>query len=141
MREFDFSTLTHQLLQNGISPQHVRRAVSEIRDHYDDLVEFAVGDGFDPAEARRFATQQMGSPNAIVAEMASRRELKTWAYRYPKLAIVFYPLACIAALPAVPLLAGIAHRNTIARWGGSFLAAAIITALMMLSMQLSILLG
>lgn len=141
MRDFDFSTLAHQLLQNGISPRHAHRAVNEIRDHYDDLVDVAVDDGLEPAAARRFAAEQMGSLDAIVAEMASRRELKTWAYRYPKLAVVIYPLACIAALPAVPLLAGIAHRNTIARWGGSFLAAAFITALMMLSMQLSILLG
>ena len=141
VREIDFQDLANKLLQNGITPRHAHRAVDEIRDHYDDLVDFAIGDGVEPAVAHQLAAQKMGPLDAIVAAMASRRELKTWVYRYPQLAVVVYPLACVAALPAMPLLAGIAHRNTIARWGGSFLAAAFITALMMLTMQLSILLG
>ena len=73
--------------------------------------------------------------------MASRRELKTWAFRYPQLAVVVYPLACLAVLPAMPVFAGIAHRTSLARWGASLLAAGLVTALMLLSMQLSILLG
>tara|TARA_R110002096_G_scaffold161007_3_gene327387 strand:- start:34893 stop:35318 length:426 start_codon:yes stop_codon:yes gene_type:complete len=141
VREIDLQDLTKKLLQSGISPRHARRAVSEIRDHYDDLVDFAIGDGVELVAAHQLAAQRMGPLDAIVAEMASRRELKTWVYRYPRLAVVFFPLACVAALPAMPLLAGIAHRNTIARWGGSFVVAAFITALMMLTLQLSILLG
>lgn len=141
MREPDFNELANKLLQSGIAPRHAHRAVNEIRDHYDDLVDFAVDDGANSAAARQFAAQRLGPVDAIVAEMASRRELKTWAFRYPHVAVVIYPLACLAALPAMPVLAGIAHRNAIARWGGSLLAAGVITALMMLTMQLSILLG
>jgi hypothetical protein len=73
--------------------------------------------------------------------MASRRELKTWAFRYPKLAVVIYPLACVAVLPAFPVMASVAHRDLLARWGTALLAAGLITAAMMLVLQLTILLS
>ena len=68
-------------------------------------------------------------------------ELKTWAFRFPHLAVVVYPLACVAILPAIPVFAGIAHRATLVRWGASVLAAGLVTASMLLLMQLSILIG
>jgi hypothetical protein len=73
--------------------------------------------------------------------MASRRELKTWAFRYPHLAMVVYPIACIAVLPAVPVFVGIANRTVLMRWGASLLAGGFVTAMMLLIMQLSIILG
>ncbi len=141
MREPDFDALGSDLLQQGIAPRHVHRTVNELRDHYDDLVDSAVDGGASSKMARRIAAQQLGSMDVFVRAMASRRELKTWAFRYPQLAVVVYPLACLAVLPAMPVFAGIAHRTALARWGASLLAAGLVTALMLLSMQLSILLG
>ncbi|HNP62929.1 MAG TPA: hypothetical protein PKH39_03285 [Woeseiaceae bacterium] len=141
MREPDFNALATSLLQHGIVPRHVRRTVNELRDHYDDLVDSAVDAGASSKAARHIAAQQLGSMDGIVRAMASRRELKTWAFRYPRLAVVVYPLACLAVLPAMPVFAGIVHRTALARWGASLLAAGLVTALMLLSMQLSILLG
>jgi hypothetical protein len=77
----------------------------------------------------------------FVAEMASRRELKTWAKRYPHLAVVVYPIACLAVLPALPVVVGIANRTALMRWSASLLAAGFVTAVLMLIMQLSIILG
>ena len=77
----------------------------------------------------------------FVSEMASHRELKTWSYRYPRLAVVVYPVACLAVLPAVPVVAGIAHRTALMRWGASLLGAGLVTAVMLLVLQLSIILG
>jgi hypothetical protein len=141
MREPDFSSLATGLLKSGIAPRHAHRAVNELRDHYDDLVDAAVDDGASSKLARRTAANQLGSMDNFVSEMAARRELKTWSFRYPHLAIVVYPLACLAVLPAAPVLAGIAHREALIRWGASLLGAGLITALMLLSMQLSIILG
>jgi len=76
-----------------------------------------------------------------VNAMSARRELKTWAFRFPRAAIVIYPLACLAALPAVPVVAGIANASVIARWSASLLAAGLFTAALLLLLQLSILFG
>lgn len=141
MRELDFNELAANLLKHGIAPRHAHRTVNELRDHYDDLVDSAVDAGADSQSARRFASRELGSMDEFVRDMASRRELKTWSFRYPQLAVIVYPLACLAVLPAMPVFAGIAHRTALARWGASLLAAGLITALMLLTMQLSILLG
>ncbi len=141
MRELDFNALATQLLKSGITPRHVHRTVNELRDHYDDLVDAVVDDGANSQEARQRAADRLGFMDDFVLEMASRRELKTWSFRYPRAAILVYPLACLAVLPAVPVLAGIAHKSILARWGASLMVAGLVTALMLLAMQLSILLG
>jgi len=141
VREPDFNTLAKSLLRRGIAPRHAHRTVNELRDHYDDLVDAAVDEGANSKSARRTAAQQLGSMQDFVDQMSKCRELKTWSFRYPHLAVFVYPLACLAVLPAVPVFAGIAHREALMRWGASLLAAGLVTALMFLVMQLSIILG
>ena len=141
MREPDFNDLAMKLLKRGIAPRHAHRTVNEMRDHYDDLVDAAVDDGATSKKARRHAAVRLGPMDDFVSEMASHRELKTWAYRYPRLAVVVYPVACLAVLPAVPVVAGIAHRTALMRWGASLLGAGLVTAVMLLVLQLSIILG
>ncbi|MDH5456838.1 MAG: hypothetical protein OEY37_12240 [Gammaproteobacteria bacterium] len=141
MREPDFNALAERLLQCGIAPRHAHRTVNEIRDHYDDLVDAAVDDGIPIRRARQMATRELGRMEDLVAQMSARRELKTWAFRFPRAAIVVYPLACLAVLPAVPVNAGIANAPLLARWGASLLAAGVLTAALLLVLQLSILFG
>ena len=141
MREPDFNQLARRLLRSGIAPRHAHRAVNEIRDHYDDLVDAAVDGGASSQAARRQAADKLGSTDCLVAAMNARRELKTWAFRYPLAAVVFYPVACLVALPAVPVFAGIANASVVARWGASLLAAGLFTAALLLLLQLSILFG
>jgi len=141
MREPDFNALATRLLSNGISPRHAHRTVNELRDHYDDLVDAAVDEGANSKTARRRAASELGKMDDFVTEMASRRELKTWAKRYPHLAVVVYPIACLAVLPALPVFVGIANRTALMRWSASLLAAGLVTAVLMLIMQLSIIFG
>jgi len=141
MREPDFNELATRLLKSGIAPRHAHRTVNEIRDHYDDLVDAAVGDGASSREARQQAALGLGTMDDLVAGMNARRELKTWAFRYPRTALLVYPLACLAALPAAPVIAGVANASLLARWGASLLAAGLFTAALLLVLQLSILFG
>lgn len=141
MRDPDFNLLAERLLHSGIAPRHAHRTVNEIRDHYDDLVDAAVDDGATSRAAREDAARQLGSMDDFVSAMSARRELKSWAFRYPRTAIVIYPLACLAALPAAPVIAGIANASLVARWGASLLAAGLFTAGLLLVLQLSILFG
>ena len=141
MRDADFNLLMKQLVGAGIPARHARRTVQEVRDHYDDLVDAARERGATSSEARAIADRRLGSMQDFVAAMQSRRNLRSWPYRFPRLALLVYPLACLATLPAVPVLAGFAHRVTLARWGTSLLAAGLLTATMLLTLQLSILFG
>lgn len=141
MRDPDFKRLGEELLKMGIAPRHAHRTVDELRDHYDDLFDEAVDGGASRKQAQQVAAQRLGELTDFAAEMASRRELKTWSFRYPLLAVVVYPLACLALLPAMPVFLGIAHKQSIMRWGVSLLGAGVVTAAMMLVMQLSIIFG
>ncbi len=73
--------------------------------------------------------------------MGQRRELKAWPYRYPVVALIVYPIACLVALPAVPVLAGVTHAPQLLRWGASLLLAGLLTTVLLLLLQLSILFG
>lgn len=139
MREPDFNSLASRLVRRGIALKHATRTVNELRDHYDDLVDAAVDNGAQSKAARRQAMQHLGALDDFVEAMAARRELKSWPFRYPYLAIIVYPLACIALLPAVPVYAGIANAPILARWGASLLLAGLFTASLLLIMQLAIL--
>jgi len=141
MREPDFNDLAARLVHSGIAPRHAHRTVQEIRDHYDDLVDAAVAEGATSQAARRQAAHELGRIEDLVSEMSARRELKTWAFRYPRAAMVVYPLACLAVLPAAPVNAGIANAPLLARWGASLLAAGLFTGALLLVLQLSILFG
>ena len=140
MREPDFNLLATHLMESGIAPRHAHRTVNELRDHYDDLVDAAVDDG-DSNLMRDSCRKRAREYDEFVVQMAARRELKTWAFRYPRVAIFVYPLACLAVLPALPVFAGVAHAGTLARWSASLIVAGLVTASLLLTMQLSILLG
>ncbi len=141
MREPDFQALKTRLLQGGVAPRHVRRTLDELKDHYDDLLAEAVANGDPDAEARRAAALRLGALDDVVTGMLACRELRSWPYRYPALAVLVYPLACLLALPAVPVLVGIAKAPLLARWGASLLLAGLVTAAMLLVLQLSISFG
>ncbi|MEQ9562518.1 MAG: hypothetical protein RLN69_08365, partial [Woeseiaceae bacterium] len=67
-----------------------------------------------------------------------RSELRSWIYRYPGLARIILPVAWIVLLPATPVFVGVAHVTSILRWSACLLLSALVTAAMMLIMQLSL---
>jgi hypothetical protein len=52
--------------------------------------------------------------------------------------VVVYPLTCLALLPAMPVLAGVAHASLLARWTTCVLLGGFVTAAIFLVLQLSI---
>ena len=140
MRNADFHELKSALLQAGIAPRHVQRTILELRDHYADIVDAGIAAGQDRKTAETIASRELGDPIEIVAAMRAYPELLCWGRRYPRLAVVIYPLTCLALLPAVPVLVGVAHAPQVARWSLSLLSAALVTSAILLGLQLSILL-
>ena len=122
-------------------PRHARRAVLELADHLDDLEAEARASGASEAGAKSIARDRIGEFGVIAERMLDCPELKAWPYRYPRLARLWLPVAYVTLLPAAPIIAGIQHAPTIARWIACIIAGAAITAAMMLVLQLSILLA
>jgi len=93
----DFAAIRERLLRGGVAPRHVRRTVAELQDHYADLVSEALGHGSRPDAAAAEARRRLGAEETIVAEVLGRRELRSWAHRWPW---AIYGLAPLFVLPA-----------------------------------------
>ena len=134
----DFEQFACDLRRAGIAERHVRRAELELREHFDDLVDDALRNGHDRVDAECHAAQTLGDLKVVGETMRSHPELRMWAYRWPRLALLLYPLACVAALPAAPVIAGVQNAPLLARWATCLLLGGLVTATMLLVLQLSI---
>jgi hypothetical protein len=134
----DFNRMRDQLLRNGVSVRVASRTVTELDEHYDDLESEALAAGMTADEASEYASRQIGEPQTLLHEISCRVELRCWIFRYPGFARVLLPLAWILILPATPLIAGVAHLSSIVRWTACLLLSALVTAAMMLVMQISL---
>lgn len=141
MRDQTFRDLRHAMQTSGVAPRHIRRMVLELHDHLDDLQREAIADGCDPFQAHARAVEKIGDQNLLARKILEHSELKTWVYRYPRIARFYYPVAYVLLLPAAPVFAGVARASMIARWGAALMLSATVTAAMFLAMQLSIALG
>ena len=132
------SELLPELLRSGMAPRHARRMVSELADHLEDLAAEARSRGMSDEAAVRYASERLGDYAAIVQGTRGYSELKTWIYRYPRLARLYFPLAYALLLPVAPVFAGIANPGVVVRWAVALMLSAGVTAGMMLFMQLAI---
>lgn len=104
--------LRERLLRAGISPRAVDRYVSELQDHFDDLVDDLTADGLSPAVAQHIALRRLGDPDQLVVPMLADRHFRSLASRAPMLAWCALPLlglASVAALLTVSIV--VAVRN------------------------------
>jgi hypothetical protein len=139
MPEPDFGKLRSALLASGIRPRIATRFIAELRDHLDDLEADALSAGSTPAEAKAQALERIGSFAVIAEEMSRRSALKSWPYRYPAVARIWYPFAYVTLLPVAPIFYGAARAPIIGRWIACTMLGAAVTASMLLILQLSIL--
>lgn len=135
-----FETLRSELLESGVAPRHIRRLVSELSDHVEDLRLEALSGGKSEHEAIKFATGQIGDQKLIADCMRSNADFRAWIYRYPRIARVYLPVAWALLLPAAPVFAGFANPSKVFRWGAALMLSAGVTAGMLLCMQLAIIL-
>jgi len=135
----DLRRFERRLLASGIKPRYAARARSELYDHIQDIEAEAVAQGAGAAGARAAALDGIGDFSAIAGEIIQCRDLKTWPYRYPRIARVWFPFAYATLLPVTPIIAGIERAPQIARWAACAMLGAAVTATMLLVLQLSIL--
>ncbi|RLA22102.1 MAG: hypothetical protein DRQ63_13090 [Gammaproteobacteria bacterium] len=138
MPEQTFEELRRYLLKSGITPRHVKRTIAELNDHFDDLQLEGKSEGLSTLDAHAFAESRIGEHKLIAQNMLAKTELKTWIYRYPRVARLYLPVAYLLLLPAAPVFAGAEHASAVARWGTSLMVSAAVTAAMLLLMQIAI---
>lgn len=126
--EQHFDRLEKRLVGAGIRPGEALSLVDELHDHYEDVLEELLAEGLSSSAASEVALQRLGSPEAIAARASDYDVLKCWWRRFPRAALVVYPLACAAVLPAVPVIAGVRHRAAIGRWLSCVAGSALVTA-------------
>ena len=130
--------LRNRLLEEGVAPRHVVRIISELADHHEDLELEGERQGLDADTANAQASKRLGTQSHIAAHVLCRVELKSWCFRYPRLARLAMPIAYVAMLPLVPVFAGITNASAIVRWCACLMLSALVTAAMLLVMQISI---
>lgn len=133
-----FDALRSALLESGVAPRHVRRIVSELDDHAEDLRAEAVAQGVSGDDAHGYAMRRIGDQRQIAARMLESADLRSWIYRYPRIARVYLPCAYALLLPAMPVFAGFANPGIVLRWSAALMLSAGFTAGMLLMLQLAI---
>lgn len=78
-----FTGLGERLLREGIAPCHVRRYLSELKDHLSDLVAAEEAKGHGTAWALARARKTLGSDDELYAAMAAQRQLRSAQARAP----------------------------------------------------------
>ncbi len=124
----DLSAFASALRRRGIAPPVADRLALEMADHLDDVVDELIAAGESERAARDRALARLGEPETLAASCCAYSELKVWWKRYPRVAAFVYPLMYVVALPAAPVLAGIAHRALVARWTACLFASGVVTS-------------
>lgn len=103
----ELNAMHTRLLHGGVSRRYADRAIREWQDHLEDLARSAGPQGTVSESANNAALMQFGALEPLVQDMLRREELKTWAWRYPRLLFMLSPILCLlagVALVAVAIL-------------------------------------
>ncbi|MEM8815652.1 MAG: hypothetical protein AAGE85_07475 [Pseudomonadota bacterium] len=130
--------IREQLEAKQVSPRVVARTLAELREHTEDVRLELIDCGHTPCAAERAALERLGDARSIARAAAAYPELGAWWKRFPHLAAVAYPLACVAVLPAVPVIAGLHNAVWLGRWLMCAAAGGAVTAMLFLLLQFSI---
>src|SRR5882762_5584667 len=102
-----FASLSERLLRAGIGPRRVRRLISELEAHFDDLVAEFQSTGLSQAESESQAAVRLGTEEVLAASITARPELRSWARRWPWLAFAVLPLLSLPAQFVLSMLAAV----------------------------------
>jgi hypothetical protein len=100
----EFRELRERLLRAGIAPRHVRRYLTELREHKADLIAEEESGGRNRAEAEEAALTRLGCVDELARTMLERRELQSWTARAPWAVLGLGAMAGLAFCWAVALL-------------------------------------
>ena len=92
MARQQFLRLGLRLLEGGVAYRHVRRYVTELKDHYEDLKAESLARGSNADQAEAEAGSRLVDTDLLAEEMLQRQELKSYGRRYPKVLMIGGPV-------------------------------------------------
>jgi hypothetical protein len=95
--EFPVKELRERLLRAGVAPRHVRRYLSELRDHLADLTAEEERAGRSRADAASAALIRLGGVDDLAKAMIEQRQFQSWSARAPWAMFGLVPLCALAA--------------------------------------------
>lgn len=96
--------LRERLLRAGVAPRHVRRYLTELREHWADLTAEELRAGRNRAQAEDLALARLGRLDDLARIMIERPELRSWTARIPWAVLGFGPVLGLAAAWGMALL-------------------------------------
>lgn len=114
-----FDALRETLLAGGIAPRHVRRYLTELSEHLDDLTLEQRAAGFDAEDAVTRARARLGDDAELAQAMLARKQFRSWAVRAPWAFFGLLPpfVTLLAAFAVVGPLALLANATGLAGHG------------------------
>jgi hypothetical protein len=91
-----FDEIRERLLLAGVAPRHVRRYLSELGEHLDDLRAEEVRAGRSREDAESAALARLGGVEELSRAMIERREFQAWCARAPWATFGLAPLLVLA---------------------------------------------
>jgi hypothetical protein len=85
----------------------VRRLISELEAHLEDLVAELQSTGLSQAESESQASVRLGTEDVLAASILARTELRSWARHWPWLAFAVLPLLSLPAQFVLSMLAAV----------------------------------
>ena len=98
MPDPDFAGMRAALLNAGIAPKYVRRALNELQTHFADLCIEATEQGLADDEVATHAKTKLGTCDALLAAYLEQPNLRCWGARWPKTIFILAPLLSIVIL-------------------------------------------
>lgn len=90
-----FEDLRERLLRAGVAPRHVRRYLTELREHLEDLIAEEKRVGRDYEAAQRSALTRLGDAESLAKKMIERKEFRSWSHRVPWAVYCLSPLGAL----------------------------------------------
>jgi hypothetical protein len=128
MHNSQWAGLRRLLVQGGVPFWRIGRTMAEFQDHYAELNEEALRAGLDPQEASVDAADRLGEISWLANEYVQRTELTIWWGRVPAVQLCLADGLCLWEQ----------HSAIMLRWSMATMAAAVVTASMLLVLRLSI---
>jgi hypothetical protein len=95
-----FDKLRERLLRAGIAPRHARRYVTELRDHFDDLVQEETENGLTRDAAEAAAHARIGTDDELSTVVLARPASRSITARFPWAVFGIGPVLVLAAVVA-----------------------------------------
>lgn len=113
-----FHILKERLLRAGLSPQHTRRYIAELRDHLEYLAEEVAASGLSGQAAREEACRRLGSVEMLARPMEQDPRFRSIASRRPGVVFVIAPIIGLAtfSMLATILLIAAAGAGDVPAW-------------------------